>query len=95
MTYLSSIERIGMEIGMQKGLQQGIQEGRQQGIQEGLQQGMRQGQAELLIELITTRFGPIDFDTRLKLAAANPKQISAWARNFVDAQTLDDVFHNK
>lgn len=79
MAYLSSIERIGMEIGMQKGREEGIQ----------------QGQAELLIEMVITRFGPIDFDTRLKLAAANPKQISAWARNFVDAQTLDDVFHNK
>ncbi len=79
MTYLSSIERIGMEIGMQQGIQQGIQ----------------RGQAELLIALITKRFGPIDFDLRLKLLAANVKQLSTWARNFVDAATLDEVFHNK
>lgn len=115
MTYLSSIERIGMEIGMQKGLeqgreigiqqgiQQGVQQGMQQGMQQGVQQGMRQGmrqgvqqgQSELLMALITERFGPIDGDTRSRLAAANPGQLIAWARNFVDAKTLNDVFSNK
>ena len=107
MTYLSSIERIGMEIGMKKGmaegkeigiqqgLQQGIEEGREQGIEQGREIGLQQGQAKLLIALITKRFGAIGLDTQLKLAAANPEQLIAWAQNFVDAGTLDEVFQNK
>jgi hypothetical protein len=75
MTYMSSMERIGMEIGRQEGRQE--------------------GQSELLMELITTRFGSVDVDLRSKLMAASPKQLSAWARNFVGATTLDEVFHNK
>jgi hypothetical protein len=81
--YLSSIERIGMEIGMQKG------------VEQGMQQGMQQGQAELLAALIAHRFGPIDGGIRSKLAAATPEQLTAWARNFVDADTLDDVFNKQ
>jgi hypothetical protein len=54
-----------------------------------------EGQSELLMEMITTRFGQINADLRSKLIAANPKQLSAWARNFVDATTLDEVFDSK
>jgi hypothetical protein len=87
MAYLSSLERIGMEIGRQEGMQEGREEGREE--------GRREGQSELLIELITARFGPPDFDLRSRLIAATPKQLSAWARNFVGAATLDEIFHNK
>lgn len=34
MTYLSSIERIGMEIGHKKGLEQGMQQGLEQGLEK-------------------------------------------------------------
>ena len=91
MAYISSMERYGWERGRKQGLQEGIQ----QGLQQGLQQGVQQGQAELLIAQIAQRFGPVSIDLALKLRAANPKQLAAWARNFVDAATLEEVFHNK
>jgi hypothetical protein len=45
--------------------------------------------------MITQRFGAMAPDTQLKLEAANPKQLIAWGRNFVDATTLDEIFRNK
>jgi predicted transposase YdaD len=84
MTYLSSIERIGMEIGMKKGMQQGLEEGRQEGRQEG--------RAELLAELLARRFGELDADVRERLAAATAEQLSVWGANFVDARSLAEVF---
>lgn len=103
MTYLSSIERFGMERGMKKGLQegrqvglqQGLQEGRQKGHQEGRQEGRQEGLQELLLALLSKRFGSLDDTVRARLAAADACQLSAWALNFVDAITLDDVFRNK
>jgi len=51
----------GMQEGMQEGIQQGMQEGIQQGMQEGIQQGMQegiqQGQAELVLRVLSRRFG--------------------------------------
>jgi hypothetical protein len=87
MTYLSSIERLGMEIGIKKGMQQGMQ--------QGIEQGMQQGRAELLAEMLTTRFGKLNEDVLARLAAASVEQLSAWARNFVDATTLDEVFRTQ
>jgi predicted transposase YdaD len=90
MTYLSSIERIGMEIGMKKGMQQGLEEGRQKGLQEGLQEG----RVELLAELLARRFGELDGNVRQRLATAAAEQLSVWGANFVDARSLADVFRS-
>ncbi len=43
MTYITSIERLGMEKGFQAGIQKGIQEGIQKGMQQGIQKGIQQG----------------------------------------------------
>jgi len=45
MTYITSIERIGMKRGYETGKQEGIQQGIQQGVQQGIQQGVQQGEA--------------------------------------------------
>lgn len=87
MTYLSSIERFGMERGMKRGLQ----EGRQVGLQEGRQEGKQ----ALLLTQLNKRFSSVDDDVRARLAAADADTLSAWALNFVDAATIDEVFHNK
>jgi hypothetical protein len=43
MPYLSSMERIGMEIGRQEGLEKGLQEGLQKGLQKDCRRGIRKG----------------------------------------------------
>lgn len=100
MPYLSSIERIGMEIGRKEGLQQGLQEGllegqqkgRQQGRQEGLQSGVQEGHRHALAMLLSERFGAIDAATENRLATADLGQLARWVKNFVHATSIDDVF---
>jgi predicted transposase YdaD len=114
MPYVTSYERIGMEIGMNKGLQEGLQkgleegrqkgleEGRQKGLQEGRQKGLREGRQEgrqeggaaMLAALLGKRFGPLNPDVAARLAHANVTQLSKWVLNFVDADSLDQVFRD-
>jgi predicted transposase YdaD len=87
MTYLSSLERFAIDRGLKQGLQEGLQAGRQAGRQEGLR--------ELLLTQLDKRFGSLDDSVRARLAAADAEALSAWALNFVDAATLEQVFRDK
>ncbi len=87
MTYLSSIERIGMEIGMKKG--------EELGRQIGLQIGRREALAEMLTVLLTERFGELDAVSSASLAVATADQLTAWTKNFVGARSLSEVFADK
>jgi hypothetical protein len=103
MPYLSSMERIGMEIGrkeglekgLEEGLQRGWQEGRQEGRQEGVQEGLRRGSAEVLALMLNARFGSLDRVIQARIDAAPSTQLAQWAKNFVHADTLDAVFRNE
>lgn len=111
MPYLSSMERIGMEIGrkeglekglqeglqkgLQKGHQEGLQKGHQEGLQKGHQEGVRLGSAEVLSMVLKARFGPLDSSVRSRIDAADTQQITRWAENSVHADTLDAVFRAK
>ena len=79
MTYLSSIERIGMEIGMKKG--------------EEL--GRRKALAEMLTVLLTERFGELDAVSSASLAVADADQLTAWTKNVLGARSLSEVFAGK
>ena len=108
MAYMSSIERIGMEIGMkkgeelgekiglQKGLQQGRQEGRKEGREEGREEGLQEGRrvalAEILTLMLQRRLGELDASVSDRLAAADATQLAAWTENFVGAGSLGEVF---
>jgi hypothetical protein len=72
MAYMSSIERIGMEIGMEE--------------------GRRAGVAEMLALMLAQRFGELDSAVNDRLAAADPEQLTAWAKNLLSAATLAEVF---
>jgi predicted transposase YdaD len=86
MPYVTSYERIGMEIGVKKGLQEGLQ--------KGLQEGRQEGGAKVLVALLNKRFGVLDPAVAARLANADVEQLSSWALNFVDAQSLDEVFRD-
>lgn len=99
MTYMSSIERIGMEIGMKKGMEQGMEQGMAQGMARGMVQGVAQGRREGLSEalafMLAQRFGELDFAVNDRLAAADAKQLTAWTKNVLSAATLSEVFDEK
>lgn len=76
MAYLSSLERYGLE----------------QGLQKGLQQGLQQGQAAQLLDILELRFGTLPEAVRNRVATAESAQLRRWARNFVYAERLEQVF---
>jgi hypothetical protein len=90
MTYLTSLER--QAIG--KGIRKGRREGRREGRQEGWQEGRQEGSAEVLAAMLAKRFGPLDSAVERRLAQADVRQLSSWALNFVDADSLDQVFRD-
>ncbi|WP_343729065.1 DUF4351 domain-containing protein [Duganella sp.] len=82
MPYINNFERAGRKIGRQEGLLEGRQEGRQE------------GRATLLASMLAKRFGALDAVVMARLATADAERLSAWALNFVDARTLDEVFRD-
>ena len=83
MTYMSSIERIGMEIG------------REEGRQEGREEGRRAALAEMLTVLLTERFGELDAASSASLTSADADQLAAWTKNVIRARSLSEVFAGK
>lgn len=68
------------------------QKGIEQGIEQGIEKGIEQGQANLLLRLIERRFGSQPDSIHQQIRTASSPQLEAWSLNFVDAQSLDDVF---
>jgi len=91
MAYMSSIERIGMEIGRKEGLQAGLKEG----LKEGLQEGRRVALAETLALLLNQRFGEPDAALSGRLKTATAAQLTAWTKNVLAAASLSEVFADK
>ncbi|MDX9707406.1 MAG: DUF4351 domain-containing protein, partial [Azospira sp.] len=78
-----------------EGVQQGILQGMQLGKEAGWQEGRQVGELAVLLRLLTRRFGPLDAATRERLQNAGSDELEQWADNFVDAQTLNEVFRER
>jgi hypothetical protein len=48
----------------------------------------------MLAALLGKRFGPLNPDVAARLAHANVTQLSKWVLNFVDADSVDQVFRD-
>ncbi len=68
---IRQLEEEAIERGLSKGFQQGIQ----QGLQEGLQQGLQQGLQKAAIQLMRTRFGPLDADLIARIESLDSTQL--------------------
>ncbi len=56
MEYVTSWEERGIAKGLERGLEQGIQKG----LRKGLEQGRLEALREILLDVLATRFGPVD-----------------------------------
>lgn len=75
MQYITSVERIGIE----------------QGVQQGLQQGQQQGQAELVLRLLTRRFGALPPRLAERVRSVPSAQMPDLLDAALDAGSLDEV----
>lgn len=91
MPYMSSIERIGMEIGMKKGEELG----KRIGWERGLQEGRREAMEEMLVLLLSQRFGELDESAREVLAVATVERLGEWIKRSLSADSLWEVFADK
>jgi hypothetical protein len=87
MTYISSVERIGIEKGFEKGIAQGIEKG----IEQGIEQGMQRGQAHVLARQLTYRFGDLPAWVRERLDKACADELEAWAESVLSADSFEAV----
>ena len=63
-------------------------------MSKGLARGTSEGMSRLLLSLVRERFGPIPEVIEQKVRSATPFDLEAWARSFVHARSLDEVFGN-
>lgn len=66
-----------------------------EGMQKGMQEGVQKGELNLLVRLLTRRFGPLDNATLQRLQKASSAELEHWTDNILDAQTLDEVFSDQ
>jgi len=84
MRYVSSFERIAQK--------RGIEQGMEKGMEKGIEKGVGKGQARLLKLQIQQRFGVVPEEVDVRLQAATPEQLDAWALRVLSAPTLEAVF---
>lgn len=78
--------------GFEEGIHQGIQQGVQQGLQEGKRKGKLEGERELLIKLLSKRFGAIPTKFLSAIEKANAEAILKWSEQIFSAKTIEEVF---
>lgn len=79
MHYVTSVERIGIEKGIE------------QGMQQGMQQGIQIGQAELVLRLMSRRFGVVSPRLIERIHAVPSEQMPAMLDVALTAGSLDEV----
>ncbi|OUL35367.1 DUF4351 domain-containing protein [Nostoc sp. 106C] len=68
-----------------------LQKGLQQGLQQGEQLGKKQEALELILRLLTRRFGTIDLDTEQQIRALSITQLEDLAEALLDFTSQSDV----
>ena len=84
MTYISIIERQGI----QKGLEQGLE----QGIEKGVEKGIGQGRAATLYKLLQLKFNEQAREYEQRLFQANAAELNLWTERVLFAESIDAVF---
>ena len=62
-------------------------------IEQGRQQGIEQGEANVLLCLITKKFGPPSESVRQRIAAADADTLLHWSERTLTADSLEAVLH--
>ncbi|GAA5236553.1 hypothetical protein FOZ76_13885 [Verticiella sediminum] len=82
-SYVTSVERVGIE----KGLAIGRAKGREEGREEGRTAGLRQALTELLVR----RFGPLPDAAAARVSAASAAELQRALGRVLEADTLEQV----
>jgi hypothetical protein len=68
-----------------------IRRGHRKGLVEGLAKGEAKGQRKMLLEMLRERFGRLPKTAVARIDAAEPKQLTRWARRTLTASSLREL----
>ena len=88
MTYISIIERQGI----QKGLEQGLEQGIEKGLEKGVEQGIGQGRAATLYKQLQLKFSEQAREYEQRLFQASDAELNLWTERVLFAESIDAVF---
>jgi len=60
-------------------------------VEEGKKKGRAEGRADLLLDQLAARFGPVAAEIRARVEKASATDLTAWGRRVLTAVTLEDV----
>lgn len=83
---------ISIDIHENEFLEEVFQEGREEGRKEGLKEGQRDAACNLLLTLLTEKFGEVPTSTTALMRQANGATLETWTRRILRASTIDEVF---
>ncbi|HSM27632.1 MAG TPA: DUF4351 domain-containing protein [Thioalkalivibrio sp.] len=63
-----------------------------QGLENGVERGIRQGEAQMLLRLLTLRFGLLPQSAHAQVESADADTLLRWSERVLTASTLDEVF---
>ena len=68
------------------------EEAEQEGRTAGIQEGRTAGTSEVLLRLLTVKFGPQPANVAERLAGASQEELLRWSERLLSAETLERVF---
>jgi len=74
-----------------KGMEEGIMKGMEEGIMKGESKGKLEGKTDLIIKLLSSRFGLLSADLRKKISEADQYQLDLIAEGIFDFKSADDT----
>ena len=65
---------------------------REESLQEGRQEGRKEGQVEVLLRLLSLRFGKLPAPVVQRMQEAADAELAGWTERVLTAPSLDAVF---
>ncbi|MQY21570.1 RpnC/YadD family protein [Nocardia macrotermitis] len=62
------------------------------GMARGIELAEARGRAEVLIEVLDAKFGPLPTTLERRVQAATPEQVRTWLAQVLTVTTLDEMF---
>ena len=80
-----------IEQGRQQGILTGKKDGWQEGVQEGRQEGKQEGQREILLRLMTRKFGVLTVEQQRQIYQADGETLLRWSEQLLFAASAEEA----
>ena len=57
-----------------------------------MERGLAKGRAELLLRMLTRRFGSVSPSVRSRVLSGSEREVDAWADAVLEAESVDEIF---